>query len=138
MIAFHSLQMSSLCEAARLLTAGTLTSSALIFNACKRLDTIRDLNVFVTEFKDSALLAAQDCDVRLKAGQGRGILEGVPLAVKDNFCVAGSRTSCASRMLNSFTAPYNATVVERTVSNGGIILGKTNLGELILSFIFSL
>jgi aspartyl-tRNA(Asn)/glutamyl-tRNA(Gln) amidotransferase subunit A len=120
----------SLHETARLLGSGSITSSALIFNACRRLDTILELNIFVSEFRDSAQLAAQESDFRLAAGRSRGILEGIPVAVKDNFCVAGSRTSCASRMLDNFVAPYSATVVEKTAQGGGIILGKTNLGKL--------
>ena len=118
----------SLNETARLLASGSLNSSALIFSACKRLDALQDLNVFVTEFREGARHAAEESDTRLQAGRGRGLLEGISLAVKDNFCVLGSRTSCASRMLDSFTAPYHATVVERSINSGGIILGKTNLG----------
>ena len=127
----------SLHETARLLATGALSSSALIFSACKRMDTIQDLNVFVRELREEARQAAQESDALLKAGQPRGILEGVPLAVKDNFCLAGSRTACASRMLDNFTAPYSATVVQRSVQNGGIFLGKTNLGGKIYSFLSS-
>ena len=56
-------------------------------------------------------------------------LEGVPIAVKDNFCVTGTKTSCCSRILDNFVAPYDATVVERSVTNGAIVVGKTNLDE---------
>lgn len=52
--------------------------------------------------------------------------------MKDNFCVEGMKTSCGSRMLDNFTAPYSATVVERSVAAGAIVVGKTNLDEFAM------
>jgi Asp-tRNA(Asn)/Glu-tRNA(Gln) amidotransferase A subunit family amidase len=128
-IIFFQMLSRSVTETARLLASGSLTSSSLIFHACKRLDNIQPLNVFVSEFRDCAQKAARDSDARLAAKKPLGFLEGIPVAVKDNFCVAGTRTSCASQMLDNFTAPYSATVVERSLQSGGILLGKTNLGQ---------
>ena len=61
---------------------------------------------------------------------GPGRLDGLPLAVKDNFCTAGVRTSCGSRMLDNFSPPYTATVVQRCLDQGAALVGKTNLDQV--------
>jgi len=60
------------------------------------------------------------------------MLEGIPLAIKDNFTTRGTRTSCASRMLMNYEPPYNATVVERSLREGSVIVGKANMDEFAL------
>ena len=89
------------------------------------------LNSFVTLTEDEALLDAQRADEALAAGQG-GALTGIPLAHKDIFCTQGIRTSCGSRMLDRFIAPYNATVVERLQQAGTVMLGKLNMDEFAM------
>ncbi len=63
-----------------------------------------------------------------------GPLKGQPIAVKDNFCVRGMPATCGSRMLNSFKAPYNATAVDKLMSAGAIIVGKTNMDEFGMGY----
>ncbi len=89
------------------------------------------LNAFITVAADSALAAAALADQALAAGTG-GPLTGIPIAHKDIFCTAGLRTSCGSRMLDSFIAPYDATVVERLAAAGAVVLGKTNMDEFAM------
>ena len=89
------------------------------------------LNSFITILADSALAAAARAD-HARATGSTGPLLGIPYANKDIFCTAGVRTSCASRMLDSFIAPYNATVVERLSAAGMVMLGKTNMDEFAM------
>ena len=84
------------------------------------------LNSFVTVTEDAALRSAELADVQIAAGQA-GVLTGIPLAHKDIFCTQGVKTSCGSRMLDNFIAPYSATVVERLNQAGTVMLGKLNM-----------
>ncbi|MEW6445102.1 MAG: amidase, partial [Pseudomonadota bacterium] len=89
------------------------------------------LNSFITVTEGEALEAARAADHRIVAGQA-GPLTGIPLAHKDIFCTLGVRTSCGSRMLDNFVAPYDATVVERLRQAGTVMLGKLNMDEFAM------
>lgn len=89
------------------------------------------INSFITVTADSARQAADAADARRAAGQA-GLLTGIPLAHKDIFCTQGVRTSCGSKMLDHFVAPYSATVVEKLDQEGMVSLGKTNLDEFAM------
>jgi aspartyl-tRNA(Asn)/glutamyl-tRNA(Gln) amidotransferase subunit A len=90
-----------------------------------------ELNAFITVTADRALAAAAVADERLASGDATP-LTGIPLAHKDIFCTAGVKTSCGSRMLDNFVAPYDATVVERLQNAGAVMLGKTNMDEFAM------
>ncbi len=90
-----------------------------------------ELNCFISVTEDIALKQARAADDRLAQGKA-GLLTGVPLAHKDLFCTDGVRTSCASRILDKFIAPYDATVVERIREAGAVMLGKTNMDEFAM------
>ncbi len=90
-----------------------------------------ELNAFITVTEDQALAAAKVADERISAGSASA-LTGIPMAHKDLFCTDGVRTSCASRMLDNFIAPYNATVVEKLNAAGMPMLGKTNMDEFAM------
>jgi aspartyl-tRNA(Asn)/glutamyl-tRNA(Gln) amidotransferase subunit A len=89
------------------------------------------LNSFVTVTADQALKQAKAADDRRARGDATP-LTGIPLAHKDIFCTAGVKTSCGSRMLDNFVAPYDATVVERLREAGAVMLGKTNMDEFAM------
>jgi aspartyl-tRNA(Asn)/glutamyl-tRNA(Gln) amidotransferase subunit A len=89
------------------------------------------LNSFISVTREQALAAAVDADRTLAQGEG-GTLTGVPIAHKDIFCTAGVRTTCGSRMLENFVAPYDATVVARLKGAGAVMLGKTNMDEFAM------
>ena len=89
------------------------------------------LNAYVTVTAESARAAADAADAALAVGNAPP-LAGIPIAHKDIFCTDGVRTSCASRMLDNFVAPYDATVVERLAAAGVVMLGKTNMDEFAM------
>jgi aspartyl-tRNA(Asn)/glutamyl-tRNA(Gln) amidotransferase subunit A len=89
------------------------------------------LNAFVTVTAEQALAQAAAADRRLAKGEAT-LLTGIPLAHKDIFCTAGVKTTCASRMLDNFVSPYDATIVERLQEAGAVMLGKTNMDEFAM------
>ena len=89
------------------------------------------LNAFISVDAEKSLAQARAADERLARGEA-GPLTGIPLAQKDIFCAQGWRTTCGSRMLDNFVAPYDATVIERCNAAGAVILGKTNMDEFAM------
>ena len=87
---------------------------------------------YITLCRDAALAQAKQADERLKQTPSASPLLGIPVAVKDNLLTKGIRTTCASRMLDNFIPPYDATVVARIRSAGAVIMGKTNLDEFAM------
>jgi aspartyl-tRNA(Asn)/glutamyl-tRNA(Gln) amidotransferase subunit A len=90
-----------------------------------------DLNAFITVTEASALASAKEADVRIQQKNAQ-TLTGIPIAHKDIFCTQGVKTSCASKMLDNFIAPYDATVVSRLSAAGAVMLGKTNMDEFAM------
>jgi len=88
-------------------------------------------NSYITVTSEIALAQAAAADARLAAGNAPALC-GVPIAHKDIFCTSGVRTSCASKMLDKFIAPYNATIVENYLAAGAVMLGKTNMDEFAM------
>ncbi|MBA3661199.1 MAG: Asp-tRNA(Asn)/Glu-tRNA(Gln) amidotransferase subunit GatA [Gammaproteobacteria bacterium] len=91
----------------------------------------KTLNTFITVTEEQALQSAKQADEVIAAGKGT-TLTGIPLAQKDIFCTDGVLTSCGSKMLANFIAPYNATVIEKFNAAGTVLLGKTNMDEFAM------
>ncbi|MCH9782634.1 MAG: Asp-tRNA(Asn)/Glu-tRNA(Gln) amidotransferase subunit GatA, partial [Gammaproteobacteria bacterium] len=90
-----------------------------------------ELNSFITVTEEQALRQADAADQAIAAGDHR-LLTGLPIAHKDIFCTEGVRTSCGSRMLDNFIAPYTATAVKKMATEGAVMLGKTNMDEFAM------
>jgi aspartyl-tRNA(Asn)/glutamyl-tRNA(Gln) amidotransferase subunit A len=90
------------------------------------------IGAFISTYRDRALEKAAEVDKRIAAGEAVGELAGVPIAVKDNMCTAFGATTCASKILENFHAPYNATAVEKLLSADAVIVGKTNMDEFAM------
>jgi len=90
------------------------------------------VGAFISTDPEGALAAARSVDERRAAGEKLGALAGVPVAVKDNLCTRGQPTTCASRILEPFRAPYDAHVVQKLREADAVIIGKTNLDEFAM------
>jgi aspartyl-tRNA(Asn)/glutamyl-tRNA(Gln) amidotransferase subunit A len=98
----------------------------------ERIEALNErLGAFLTLNEEEALRRAEALDRDLARGEWRPLL-GVPVAIKDNICTRGLRTTCASQILHNFIPPYHATAVERLLEAGAIIIGKTNCDEFAM------
>ena len=123
---------NTLAELSALLQSGKVSSVELtqsFIDRIKQLDP--QLNSFITMTEQQALAQAKAADERRAAGNA-GPLTGIPIAHKDIFCTLDVKTSCGSKMLDNFQAPYNATVVEKMAQAGVVMLGKTNMDEFAM------
>jgi aspartyl-tRNA(Asn)/glutamyl-tRNA(Gln) amidotransferase subunit A len=114
-----------------LLKAKKVSSVELTQGYLDRINKYKDLNAFISVDPERSLAQARAADQRLAQGQG-GPLTGVPIAQKDIFCADGWLTTCGSKMLSSFVAPYNATLIEKFNAAGCVNLGKTNMDEFAM------
>lgn len=90
------------------------------------------VNAFTSDMDTAALAQAATVDAKLQRGEKLGPLAGVPIAIKDNICTKGQLTTCSSKMLENFVAPYDATVMTRLYAADMIPIGKTNLDEFAM------
>ncbi|MCG8413097.1 MAG: Asp-tRNA(Asn)/Glu-tRNA(Gln) amidotransferase subunit GatA [Pseudomonadales bacterium] len=119
-------------ELASALNNGEISSVELTQAYLDRISAHNEqLNAFITVCEESALNQAKAADEKRANGDSTPLL-GVPMAHKDIFCTEGVTTSCGSRMLHNFIAPYNATVVENFNAAGAVMLGKTNMDEFAM------
>ena len=122
----------TLSELSAALKAGEFSSVELTRMYLQRIAEMDEqINAYITVSEEQALAAAARADQKIAAGEA-GPLTGIPLAQKDIFCTQGVKTSCGSKMLDTFISPYNATVIERFEQADAIMLGKTNMDEFAM------
>jgi aspartyl-tRNA(Asn)/glutamyl-tRNA(Gln) amidotransferase subunit A len=116
-----------------LITKGEVKSSDAVLAVFAQIEK-RDAKIgaFLSTFKDNALKKAKEIDEKISKGKPVGALAGVPIAVKDNMCTTFGTTTCASKILENFRSPYNATVIEKLLAADAVIIGKTNLDEFAM------
>lgn len=92
-----------------------------------------EVKAFITlSNKEEVLNAAKNIDEKIKKGEEVAILEGIPIGIKDNICTKGLKTTCASRMLENFIPPYDATIMKKINDEKLNVLGKTNMDEFAM------
>ncbi|HVV68349.1 MAG TPA: Asp-tRNA(Asn)/Glu-tRNA(Gln) amidotransferase subunit GatA [Gammaproteobacteria bacterium] len=122
----------TIVEISRDLAAKKYSSVELTQSYLDRIEKLdKTLNSFITVTAEQALTAAKNADQRRAQGESSPVL-GIPIANKDIFCTKGVRTTCASKMLDNFISPYDATVIERLNAAGVISLGKLNMDEFAM------
>ncbi|MGR8931270.1 MAG: Asp-tRNA(Asn)/Glu-tRNA(Gln) amidotransferase subunit GatA [Gammaproteobacteria bacterium] len=121
----------TLIELAAGLRGKEFSSVELTQSFLDRIHQHQELNAFITVAEQSALSQAQAADRRLAAGDATA-LTGIPIGQKDIFCTNGIKTSCGSKMLDNFVAPYDATVVDKFNQAGAVLLGKLNMDEFAM------
>jgi aspartyl-tRNA(Asn)/glutamyl-tRNA(Gln) amidotransferase subunit A len=99
----------------------------IIFERINSIDT--NINSIITKNYDSALLKAKQIDKKIKNNEKTGQLLGIPIGIKDNISVTGLKTTCASKILQDYIPPYNATVIDRLEKEDALIIGKLNMDE---------
>ncbi len=125
----HSKTIAELAEG---LKKGDFSSEELTKSFLQRIKQYdSELNSFITVSEEHALTQARAADELIAKGKG-SVLTGIPLAQKDIFCTNGIKTTCGSKMLDNFIAPYDATVIHKFNQAGSIMLGKTNMDEFAM------
>lgn len=121
----------SIAELAKGLRSGEFSSVELTSAFLDRIKQHSELNAYITVTEEQALQEAKAADAKLAKGEAE-LLTGIPVAQKDIFCTEGVKTTCGSKMLDNFIAPYNATVVDKFNNAGAVMLGKLNMDEFAM------
>ena len=92
----------------------------------------KEIHAYLSLTKELAVSQAKETDDKIRAGSQLGALAGIPIAIKDNIMVEGQKCTAASKILDSYIAPYDATVIKKLKAAGAVIVGKTNLDEFAM------
>jgi aspartyl-tRNA(Asn)/glutamyl-tRNA(Gln) amidotransferase subunit A len=121
----------TIAEARAALGKGEVSARELTEAQIAAVEAARPLNAFITETPEKALQMAEASDARRRGGEG-GLLEGIPLAIKDLYCTEGVLTTAGSHILDGFKPPYESTVTAKLWASGAVMLGKTNMDEFAM------
>ena len=111
---------------------GSFTIEEFVNETIQRIDTVDGKLHAYLSVNEKAIEDAKKLDQKITSNEKIGSCYGLPISIKDNMCVNGTKTTCASKMLEHFVAPYTATVVDRLQKEDSIIIGKTNLDEFAM------
>ena len=125
------MEQLSLAQLATALQKKEFSSYELTQHFIRKIDTHQNLNALISIDEENALHEAQRADQQLKNGEVKS-LTGIPMALKDLFCTNRMRTTCGSKMLENFHAPYNATIADKLKKQGAILLAKANMDEFAM------
>ncbi|XP_023398935.2 glutamyl-tRNA(Gln) amidotransferase subunit A, mitochondrial isoform X3 [Loxodonta africana] len=114
------------------LKQGQITPTELCQKCLSMIKKTKFLNAYITVTEEEALKQAEESEKRYAKGQPLGDLDGIPVAIKDNFSTSAIETTCGSNMLKGYVPPYNATVVQKLFDQGALLMGKTNLDEFAM------
>lgn len=128
----NKLLTTSIKEVSQKISIGDVRPSDITKASVKVTSIIKPLNAYITVTDETAKKHAECSDLRQKNNNLLGRLDGIPIAIKDNYCTKEHLTTCASKMLSKFIPPYNATVYQRLKDAGAILIGKTNLDEFAM------
>jgi aspartyl-tRNA(Asn)/glutamyl-tRNA(Gln) amidotransferase subunit A len=125
--------LGTLLDQGAALHAGTTSSRELVDAALARAEALQPrLNAFIGRRPEAAREEAEAADARRRRGEVRSPLDGLPVAIKDNMVQTGEPTTCASRILEGFVAPYTSTAVQRLRAAGAVVIGRTNMDEFAM------
>ena len=120
-------------ESAKMIRAKETTVPEIVASVFENIDNVEEnINAYISLQKEDAMKKAEEIQKDFDAGKEMPTLAGIPIAIKDNICTKGVKTTCASKMLENFEPPYNATVIEKLEEQGAIIIGKANLDEFAM------
>lgn len=119
-------------ELRRALDAGEVTSVELVAQSLARAEAAAGLGALVSTRPEAARSAAEAADARRRSGAVRSPLDGIPVALKDNLSQTGAKVGCASRILEGYEAPYDATAVERLEAAGAVVVARANMDEFAM------
>ncbi len=122
----------SLIDIRDMIANGQVSATEVTEASLKRIDEASDLNAVLTVDREGALASAKMTDEKIARGENIGVLGGVPLLVKDNISTKGVRTTCASKFIENYIPPFDATVVTKLKEAGAVIVGKTNMDEFAM------
>jgi aspartyl-tRNA(Asn)/glutamyl-tRNA(Gln) amidotransferase subunit A len=112
---------------------GAFTAEEVVKSLFERIKDVEPkVNAYITLCEDDAKSRAREIDEKVKNKETLGKLAGIPVAIKDNICTDGIKTTCASKMLDDFIPPYDATIIKKLKDEDAIIIGKTNMDEFAM------
>ncbi len=109
-----------------------VSSVQLVKECLNRIEQTKDLNALNEVYANLALKRAQEIDKRIALGEDVGVLGGVPIVIKDNINMVDTKTTCSSKFLQNYVSPYNATVVQKLLDAGAVIIAKANMDEFAM------